>query len=117
MQISRSQKALSGAIKLRKLDGNYVNTIQGSLSTDTRCFYRMILKGSARKQASKSSVRFTEAQKEIMEFCFNEGECDKRKRFTAPKCQKLMQEKLGEDMVLTEKQIKSYWSAYKRKKT
>ncbi len=67
MQISRSQKALSGAIKLRKLDGNYVNTIKGSLST-------------------------------------------------APKCQKLMQEKLGEDMVLTEKQIKSYWSTYKRKK-
>ena len=77
----------------------------------------MILKGSARKQASKISIRFTEAQKEIMEFCFNEGESDKRKRFTALKCQKLMQKKLCEELVLSEKQIKSYWSAYKRKKT
>ena len=110
-------EALGGAIKMRKLDSNYVNTLQASLSTDTRCFYKMILKGSARKQASKTSIRFTPAQKEIMEFCFNEGESDKRKRFTALKCQKLMQEKLCEELVLTEKQIKSYWSAYKRKKT
>lgn len=79
-------------------------------------FYKMSLKGSARKQASKISIRFTQAQKETMEFCFNERESDKRKRFTALKCQKLMQEKLCEELVLTEKQIKSYWSAYKRKR-
>ena len=47
-----------------------------------------------------------------MEFCFNEGESDKRKRFTALKCQKLMQEKLCEELVLSEKQITSYWIAY-----
>ena len=111
------KEALGSAVKLRKLDGNYVNTLQTSLSPDARCFYEMILKGSARKQASKISIRFTEAQKDIMEFCFNEGESDKRKRFTALKCQKLMQEKLCEELVLSEKQIKSYWSAYKRKKT
>ena len=69
------------------------------------------------KQASKISIRFTEAQKKIMEFCFNEGESDKRKGFTALKCQKLIEEKLCEKLVLSEKQIKSYWSAYKRKRT
>ena len=78
--------------------------------------YKMILKGSARKQASKTSIRFTQEQ-EIMEFSFNEGESDKRKQFTELKCQKLMREKRCEELVLTEKQIKSYWSGYKRKKT
>lgn len=110
------KEALGGAMKLRKLDGKYVNTVPASSTTDARCFYKKMLKGSARKKVSKTSNRFKEAQKEIMEFCFNESECDKRKRFTALKCQKLMQEKLGEELILTEKQIKSYWGAYKRKK-
>jgi hypothetical protein len=71
---------------------------------------------SARKHTSKKSNRFTKEQKEIMEFCFNEGECDKRKRFTALQCQKLMKDKLGEELILKAAQIKSYWSAYRRKK-
>ena len=51
-----------------------------------------------------------------MEWCFNEGECDKRKRFTPPQCQELLKNKLGEDLVLKEAQIKNYWSAKKKKK-
>lgn len=32
------------------------------------------------------------------------------------KCRKLLERKLGEKMVLSETQIASYWSAYKRRK-
>ena len=102
------KEAIGGAIKIRKLNAimsTLFQPVPTSLSTDAQCFYKIILKGSARKQAPKISIRFTNAQKEIIEFCFNEGEGDKRKRFTGQKCQKLMEQKLDEELLLTEKQI------------
>ena len=108
------KEALGSATKQRKLAGNRI--VQTELNTDLQSFYKMLLKGSATKQGSKKSNKFTAAQKEIMKWCFHEGECDKRKRFIPSQCQELLKNKLGEDLVLKEAQIKNYWSAYKRKK-
>jgi hypothetical protein len=49
--------------------------------------------------------------------CFEEGELDKKKRYTVSKCRELLKKKLGEELTLTEQQIASYWSAHKRRKT
>ena len=52
-----------------------------------------------------------------MERCFDAGEKDKKQRYTAQTCEKLMEEQLGKEMTLTQRQIKSYWGTYKRKKS
>ncbi|CAB4039777.1 ---NA--- [Paramuricea clavata] len=77
------------------------------------------VKGSARKTANlkRKRAKFTEEQKGVMEKCFDEGEYDKRKRYTTSSCQKLMLDKLGQTLVLTEKQIASYWSNYRKRKS
>ena len=76
-----------------------------------------LLEGSARKHTSKKrSKRFTKEQKQIMEKCFDDGERDKKRRYTTLKCKEIMEKELGDDMVLNEIQIGSYWSAYKSRK-
>ena len=107
------KEALGSATKQGKLAGNRV--VWTELNTNLQSFYKMLWKGSVRKQGSKKKQVHC-ITKEIMEWCFNEGECDKRKRFTPSQCQELLKNKLGEDLVLKEAQIKNYWSAYKRKK-
>lgn len=87
-----------------------------SVTSAVNTLYCFLLQGSAMKNKPRKNTRFTNEQKYIMELCFDSGECDKRHRHTAQSCKKLMQEKLGKKMCLTERQIKSYWGAYKRKK-
>ena len=41
-----------------------------------------------------------------MERCFDAGETDKKNRYTAQSCEKLMKEQLGNEMTLTRRQIK-----------
>jgi hypothetical protein len=48
--------------------------------------FNNMLQESARKECSKQSRRFTLEHKEIMETCFEEGELDKKKRYTVSKC-------------------------------
>ena len=54
------------------------------------------VKGIARKitNPKRKKGKFTEKQKQIMEKCFDEGEYDKKNRYTTSSCQKLMSEKL-----------------------
>ena len=78
--------------------------------------YCSLLRGSATKTKLRKSARFTCEQKALMENCFDMGETEKKNRHTAQSCKQQMQERLGKEMGLTEQQIKSYWSAYKRKK-
>ncbi len=75
-----------------------------------------MLQESARKECSTQSKRFTNKQKEIMDTCFEEGEWDKKKRYTVSKCRELLKKELGDELTLTEQQIASYWSTHKRRK-
>ena len=79
--------------------------------------YCSLLKGSAMKTKVSKNIRFTAEQKRIMERCFDAEETDKKNRYTAQSCEKLMKEQLGNEMTLTQRQIKSYWGAYKRRKS
>ena len=51
-----------------------------------------------------------------MDTCFEEGEWDKKKRYTVSKCRELLKKELGDELTLTEQQIASYWSTHKRRK-
>ena len=51
-----------------------------------------------------------------MEKCFDKGELNKKDRHTTTSCQKMMLEKLGKHNILTETQIASYWSNYRKRK-
>jgi hypothetical protein len=73
------------------------------------------VKGSARKITHRRKKgKFTEQRKSIMEKCFDEGEQDKKKRYTTSSCRKLMSDKLGQRFTLTENQVASYWSNYRQ---
>ncbi|CAB4000694.1 ---NA--- [Paramuricea clavata] len=75
------------------------------------------VKGNARKITHRRKKgKFTQQQKTIVEKCFDEGEQDKKKRYTTSSCQKLMSDKLGQHFTLTENQIASYWSNYRKRK-
>ena len=107
-------EALGIAAKMRKLEAPASNMLTNT-NTIAQSLFSKMLKGSAQKKCSKVSKKFTTQQKEIMDLCFDEGEYDKKKRCTVSKCRKILERKLGEKMVLSETQIASYWSAYKRK--
>ena len=51
-----------------------------------------------------------------MEKCFDDGEREKKRRCTTLRCKEIMEKELGDEMVLNETQIGSYWSAYKSRK-
>lgn len=51
-----------------------------------------------------------------MEKCFDMGELNKKNRHTTASCQKMILEKLGNPNILTETQIASYWSNYRKRK-
>ena len=110
------KEAMGAAQKARQLQADFSSCFVPGMDGEVDIYYAKMLQGSALKHGVKKSVRFTQAQKEIMEKCFDEGEGDKRKRYTASKCKRLMENSLEEEMVLNEGQIKSYWSAYRRKK-
>jgi hypothetical protein len=81
--------------------------------------YCSLLRGSATKTKLRKSARFTCEQKAFMENCFEPLIWVKlrRKIDTQPSLvSNKMEERLGKEMGLAEQQIKSYWSAYKRKK-
>ena len=86
------------------------------LNSRINLLYCSLLKGSAMKTKLRKNIRFTAEQKNLMERCFDVGEKDKKNRYTAQTCEKLMGEQLGKEMTLTQRQIKSFWSAYKRRK-
>ncbi len=79
--------------------------------------YCSLVRGSATKTKLRKSTRFTDEQEALMENCFDMGETEKKNRYAAQSCKQLMEERLGKEMELTEQHIKSYWSAYKRKKS
>lgn len=74
------------------------------------------LKGSAMKTKIRKNIHFTAEPKKKIERCFDAGETDKKNRYMAQSCKKVMKEQLGNEMTLTQRQIKSYWGAYKRRK-
>lgn len=68
------------------------------------------LKGGAQKRyaTKRRAVRFTEAQKQVMQKCFDSGVNSKSKRFTPAMCQAEMKrhKDVGPDCVLSENQIR-----------
>jgi hypothetical protein len=100
------------ALNVRNLISNKDNN-----ETEPNPLWCYLLKGSGKKVKVGKRNRFTEQQKEIMKECFDVGEKDKRKRFTTQSCQRLMEEKIGKELTLSTRQIASFWSNYKRKKT
>ena len=81
--------------------------------------WNILIRGSALKsqQPKRSAIRFNKYQIEVMVDCYNKGQ-DKSKRYTPHQCQVEMGKHLNltPKDVLSESQIRSYWSRYHRNK-
>ena len=110
-------QALGLASNVRDIKSNRLEQLQRMDKSPVVSLYCSLLQGSATKTKLRKSNRFTDEQEGLMENCFDMGETEKKNRYTPQSCKQLLEERLGREMGLTEQQIKSYWSAYKKRKT
>ena len=82
--------------------------------------WNLTIQGTAlkRQQGKKKAVRFTKQQIALMIHCYDKGK-DLSKRYTPAMCQKEMKShaEIGPQNVLTENQIRSFWSRHHRSQT
>ena len=82
--------------------------------------WNLTIQGTAlkRQQGKKKAVRFTKQQIALMIHCYDKGK-DLSKRYTPAMCQKEMKShaETGPQNVLTENQIRSFWSRHHRSQT
>ena len=106
---------LANNVRDIKLNNRLEHHVTVESESTVKLLYCSLLKGGTTKTNSREKTRFTTEQKRFMEQCFDVGELDKKNRYTAQSCERLTKEQLGEKRMLSQRQIKSYCSAYKRK--